>query len=293
MTGMVKITQSNRRGAGKAFAATAAAMAAAVVFAGCSSGSDSSDTKADGAGSSSNLVIGSDLTYPPYTYLSNDKPAGFDIDIVTALAKEMDVKPTFKDTRFEQLIPSINSGQIQLIASALYITAERAQQVDYIPYFSTGNSIIVKDGSKSYADAASLCGVSVGVIKGAAAAQSMRGESSDKCKADGKKAIDVREFNTDPEATQAVLSGAVKAEVTDAAVAGSLVKKMDGRVKITSSALLYPVPVGLAVKKGNADLKKKVEDALAALQKNGAYDKLLKEYNLEPVNQDQVDAILK
>lgn len=273
-----------------AMSATVTSMAVALVLAGCSSNDTS---KTDGTGSAAALVVGSDLTYPPYTYLDHDKPAGFDIDIVTALAKKMDVKPTFKDTRFEQLIPSINSGQIMLIASALYVTAERAKQVDYIPYFSTGNSIIVRSGSKGYTDAASLCGLSVGVIKGAAAAQLMRGESSDACKADGKRAIDVREFNTDPEATQAVLSGAVKAEVTDAAVAGSLVKKMDGKVKITSLALLYPVPVGLAVKKGNAELKKKIQDALAELQKDGEYQQLLDSYNLEPVDQEQVDSILK
>lgn len=267
-------------------------MAIALALAGCSSSTESSGTS-DGAGSASELVVGSDLTYPPYTYMSDDEPAGFDIDVVTALAKQMDVKPSFKDTRFEQLIPSINSGQIKLIASALYITAERAKQVDYIPYFSTGNSIIVRSGSTGYADAASLCGVSVGVIKGAAAAQSMRGTSSDECKAAGKKAIDVREFNTDPEATQAVLSGAVKAEVTDAAVAGALIKKMDGKVKITSTALLYPVPVGLAVKKGDSALKQKVEKALAELEKNGEYQKLLDSYNLEPVDQEQVNSILK
>lgn len=238
------------------------------------------------------LAVGSDLTYPPYAALDGETPVGFDPEMVTAIATQMDVELDIVDTRFEQLIPSLKAGQINLIASALYITSERAKEVDYIPYFSTGNSIVVLAGEKGFADETELCGKVVGVIKGAAVSESLRGEASDDCVAAGEKPIDVRDFTTDPEATQALLSGQLDAQVTDAAVAASLIAETGDRVEISSTSLLYPIPVGLAVAKGQDELRSQIEATLEAMKTSGAYQALLDAYNLEEPDQAQVDAAL-
>jgi len=54
------------------------------------------------------------------------------------LSHEIDMTRSFIDTRFEQLITSLRSGHFDVVASALYITPERAKLVDYIAYFTTG-----------------------------------------------------------------------------------------------------------------------------------------------------------
>ena len=238
------------------------------------------------------LVVGSDLTYPPYDSLSGSTPIGFDPELVSALSAAMRRTITITDTRFEQLIPSLVSGHIDLIASALYITAERAKVVSYIPYFSTGNSIVIRGGSAPLIDAKALCGKRVGVIKGGDIVKRLRVDASAACTASGAAAVDVREFTTDPEATQALISGQVDAQVTDAAVASELGSKTNGKVTISSTSLLYPIPVGLAVKKGNTALHDALAAALKQMQADGSYDKLLAKYNLKPVDQAQVSAIL-
>lgn len=238
------------------------------------------------------LTVGSDLTYPPYASLDGSTPAGFDPDIVNALAEEMGAEVKISDTRFEQLIPSLKSDRIDLIASALYITEERAQEVDYIPYFSTGNSIVVSSEGEPVADATGLCGLRVAVIKGGDIVSRLRNEASDECEAQGETAVDVREFTTDPEGTQALISGQVDAQVTDAGVASTLDEMTDGKVTISSDELLYPIPVGLAVRKGNSELLESLEEALDALKADGTYDELLEEYNLAPVEDSQVTSIL-
>lgn len=255
--------------------------AGALVLAGCGA--------SDETGS---LIIGSDLTYPPYAYLDGDEPAGFDPAIMRALAAEMDQTPEFRDTRFEQLIPSLDAGHIAVIASALYITADRAEEVDFIPYFSTGNSIVVAEGSDPITDAGGLCGLTVAVIKGGDVVTRLRDEASGECTDAGRPPIDVREFGTDPEGTQALLSGQVDAQVTDAAVAATLADREGPDVEITSTELLYPIPVGLAVRKGDDELRQRLKDALNILQEDGTYDELLAEYNLAPVDEDQVRQIL-
>lgn len=237
------------------------------------------------------LRVGSDLTYPPYAYLAGGTPAGFDPDFVRALAGQIGEQAKFEDTRFEQLIANLNSGRFDVIASALYITAARAKQVDYIPYLTTGNSIVVRVGASGQpADVHGLCGKRVGLIKGAAVAQSLRKEATGVCKA--TKAIEVREFPTDPEATQALLSGQVDVQVTDAAVAKAVVDKTAAKLTISSTSLLYPIPVGLAVKKGNAALAQQIRAGLAKLRTSGKYQALLTKYNLKPPNQAQVKQIL-
>ena len=263
------------------------ALVAAVALSGCGSGSS------PGVVASKQKVvrIGSDLTYPPYDYMQGGAQAGFDPDFVRALAAQIGVKPAFRDTRFEQLIPNLDSGQFDVIASALYITAARAKQVDYIPYLTTGNSIVVRvDAADQPSNVSGLCGKKVGLIKGAAVAQSLRQEAAGACK--GSKPIDVREFPTDPEATQALLSNQVDVQVTDAAVAKSVVDKTSGKLKISSTGLLYPIPVGLAVKKGNTALAKELQQGLDNLRASGTYQALLNRYNLKAPDPAQVAKIL-
>jgi len=263
---------------------TVALAAAGALFAlsACSgSGTGTSASGADGTLTSGRLSIGSDLTYPPYAYLDGKTPAGFDPEVARALAGQAGLKPDFVDTRFEQLIAGLGSGRFDVIASDLYITDERAQKVDFIPYFTTGNSLLAPAGGSFRPKTTSeLCGRTVAVIKGGQVVQNLRGEASKACTGQGRKAIDVREFTTDPEAAQALLSGQVDAQLTDAAVAKATAEKTRGRLVVTSSRIIYPVTSGLAVKKGNTALKATLTKALAALEKSGAYQKLLTRYNL-------------
>jgi polar amino acid transport system permease protein len=238
------------------------------------------------------LRIGSDLTYPPYAYMKDGTPTGFDPDFMRAMAKELKKQPEFVDTRFEQLITSLKSDHFDVVASALYITPDRAKQVDYIPYFTTGNSIVMPPSSVPVTDAAGLCGMSVAVIKGGEVANQLRAAASSACTTGGKTAIDVRDFTADSEGTQALLSGQVDAQVTDAAVAKTAVDSNTGKLAITSKELLFPVPVGLAVSKGNTTLEKQLRDGLAAMKANGTYAQLLEKYNLAEPSDAQVAAAL-
>ncbi|QRQ78069.1 ABC transporter substrate-binding protein [Glutamicibacter protophormiae] len=230
------------------------------------------------------LTVGSDLTYPPYDMLVDGKPAGFDVDMMNALAGSMGTKANFVDTRFAQIIAGIKADRYDVIASTLYISETRAKEVDFVPYFQTGNSIISRADSTAFVTAQDLCGKSVGVVTATVIATILPGEESDKCAAAGKGRITVKEFPSDPEATQALLSNQVDAQMTDGAVAKTVVDKTGNRLKLTSTELIYPIAVGLGVKKGNAEMQQALTGALEQLQSDGTYSKLLEKYNLEPVD---------
>jgi polar amino acid transport system substrate-binding protein len=114
------------------------------------------------------LQIGADLTYPPYDYLDNGTPAGFDPAFMGKLATHLKLKPSFVDTRFANLILGVNANRFDVIASALYVTPERAKQIDFLPYLKTGGSLLALSGA-GFAPRTpeDLCGKRVSSIKGA------------------------------------------------------------------------------------------------------------------------------
>ncbi|RQR50934.1 ABC transporter substrate-binding protein [Burkholderia sp. Bp9126] len=225
------------------------------------------------------LKVGSDLTYPPYNHFApGNQPAGFDVELMTALAKALDLKAEFVDTRFENLIIGVRGSQFDVIASTLYVKAERGKQIDFIPYMRTGVSIATASGSGfAPRKPENLCGRKVASIKGAAWIEKLDALANGPCKGNP---IDIREFPTSPEATQALLSGGVDAQVEDSAVLQDAVSKLNGRVRISSSENFYPVIVGLGLRKGNQALDAAIRKGLQTLQQNGFYDELLKKYNV-------------
>lgn len=279
------------------------ATTAALLISGCGGGStaaESENSAAPAAGASTvetntqgELNVGVDLTYPPYDMLVDGKPAGFDVDFMNALSAELGLEPKFTDTRFAQIVAGIKADRYDVIASTLYISAGRDKEVDFVPYFQTGNSILTPEGEEPLVTAQDLCGKTVSVITATVIAKLLPSTESDKCKEAGKPAINVKEFPTDPEATQALLAGQVDAQMTDAAVAKTVVEKSKGRATITSKELIYPIAVGLAVQKGNSEMQEALETGIEAMKESGTYDELLQEYNLEPVDPQVLEDSLK
>lgn len=238
------------------------------------------------------LQVGTDLTYPPYNYFDDNKqPAGFDVEFTTALAKAAGLKVKFLDTRFENLIIGVKGNKFDVIASTLYVKPERAQQVTFIPYMKTGVSIAVgKASSFKPAEPEQLCGKKVASIKGAAWIADLKKVSQTTCA--GKGAIDVREFPTSPEATQALMAGGVDAQLEDSAVLQDAVRKTGGRVAISSNRNLYPVVVGLGVNQQNKELVEALQTAMTKLRASGEYHNLLSKYGVAAPTADEFKAAI-
>lgn len=238
------------------------------------------------------LTIGSDLTYPPYVYMLDGQPAGFDADFSRMLAQEMSLEPVFKDTRFPDLILGMRAKRFDIVASALYVTPERHKLVNYVPYLKTGSSLMVLSGSDfAPATEQDLCGKRVSSIKGASWTPKLAKVSAEVCAPAGKGAITVNEYPTSPEALMALKSKAVDVMMEDAAVSHGMAEQA-GDLKITSSTLIYPIVIGLGVNKDASEMLTALNTALKASTDNGKYPALLKKYGLEAPTQADVDASL-
>lgn len=235
------------------------------------------------------LTVASDLTYPPYVYFEGDNPAGFDADFMRLIAEELGLDIEIIDTRFSDLVLGLRANRFDVIASALYITPERAKQVDYVPYLKTGSALIApKDSELEPAGPADLCGLEVSNIKAASWRPKVLDVSAEVCEPEGKGAIDMLEYPTSPEAFLALRSGAVDVMMEDAAVAHQLLSNNPDNIKITSDELIYPIVIGLGVNKKNPELRESLENALAAIQENGKYQELLDKYGLGAPTEEEI-----
>ncbi|WP_177411066.1 MULTISPECIES: ABC transporter substrate-binding protein [unclassified Pseudomonas] len=241
------------------------------------------------------LIAGSDVTFFPYEYMDNNRPSGFDIELLDGLGKIMGRKVETVDTRFPNLITGLQGGRFDVTNSSMYITAERVKVIDMIPYLKSGESILAVKGSdyqpKRPED---FCGHKIGSMAATSWLQQMHKLSDEYCVKNGLKPIAISEYATDPQTTQAMLAHAVEAQITDAAVARGVVDKLGNRVVISSDTLIYPVLNGFGVKKGNDEVKAALVDALAKYSKTPEYAALLKKYNFQaPTDADIAELMPK
>ncbi len=83
------------------------------------------------------LRVGMDLRYPPFETIDEDgNPEGISVDVANALGEYLGKKVEIVNTDFAGLIPSLNSGEIDIIIASMSITDQRKQSVDFTePYF--------------------------------------------------------------------------------------------------------------------------------------------------------------
>jgi len=90
------------------------------------------------------LVVGTSANLPPLTFKAKDGTIkGFDMDVSRMIAAAMDVKLRVEVMPFNDLIPALESGKIDMILSCMTITPDRNLRVLYVgPYFVSGQSIL-------------------------------------------------------------------------------------------------------------------------------------------------------
>jgi polar amino acid transport system substrate-binding protein len=227
--------------------------------------------------STAKLTFCSDITYPPMESYHGTKAVGLDIDIGTALAKLLHMTPVFKNTTFDSIIPALLTKHCNGIISDMNDTAQRRAQVDFVDYFKTGQSIMVKKGNpKHITKLSDLSGKSISVESGTTNRQFLAAQSAKLVKA-GKKAISIKTFPKDTDAVAALLAGKVDAYFSDAPVVVYYVSKY--KKFAIGGTPINPIPVGIAIRKHDP-LKAKVQKAVNTLYSNGTMKKLVAKWGM-------------
>ena len=218
-------------------------------------------------------VVGTDAAYAPFES-QNEKGdiVGFDIDVVKAAAAKAGIEVKFVNTPWEGIFNNLAMGDRDLVASAVTITDERKQTMDFsTPYFNAQQLIAVPMASKitKFND---LLSRKIGVQTGTTGDEAVS-------KLVGKTNPNIKRFESTPLALKELEAGGVDAVVADNGVVINYVNNnAGGKFKTVTDSAFAPEQYGLALKKGNTELKTLLDKGLAAIKTDGTYDKIYAGY---------------
>lgn len=214
------------------------------------------------------IRVGTDATFMPFEYSENGKRLGFDIELIEAIAKELNKGVEWIDIDFKGLVPGLLANRFDVAASAIYITDERKKVVDFTDsYYPGGLVIMVKKGDSRIKVPDDLAGKKVSVQVGTKSVNFLKEKFP---------SVERIEVEKNQEMFQLVEIGRA-----DAAVTGKPAAKVYARTRGTLEVLDQALTVeeyGFALRKSDADLVKQFNEALKKLKADGTYDQLVNKY---------------
>ena len=226
------------------------------------------------------LDVGSDVAYAPIEFFDEaDEIVGLDVDLANAIGEALGVEVVFNNAGFDTLLPALDSERYDVVISAMTVNPERSQQVDFVEYFNAGAGIIVPAGNPNDIQGLEdMCGFTVAAQKGTVQVDYLT-EQSDTCTTNGDEPIEIREFDTDPEAVQALIAGQADAETADFPVAAYSAQQNEGRIELLE-VQIDPAPYGIAVRKDSTALRDALQEAFEQIRDDGTYDTILTKWDL-------------
>ena len=206
--------------------------------------------------------------YKPFNFKENDgKLVGFDVEIGEALAKKMGMKPVPVTNPWETLIQGLKAKKYDVILGSMAITEERLKAVNFSnPYYRSGAQIFVAKKNNSISSAEDLKGKKVGVVK-ASTFKALVEKQTDQ----------ITEYDSDITALMDLEPGRVDAVITDQMVGLRMIKEGKSNIKEAGTPLNLD-EMGIAIRKDDKEMVKKVNKALDEIIKDGTYEKISKKW---------------
>ncbi|MFE7464486.1 glutamate ABC transporter substrate-binding protein [Streptomyces sp. NPDC057499] len=259
----------------KVTAASAAVLALAVTATACGSDKDG------GSGDSKKITIGIKIDQPGLGLKTPDgKYAGFDVDVATYVAKELGYKAediVFKETKSADRETAIDRGDVKFIAASYSINDERLKKVDFAgPYLLAHQDILVRADDDSIKSPADLNNKKLCSVAGSTSAQNVKDKLAPKA--------DLQTYGGYSECLTGLENKVIDALTTDDSILAGYAsqKEFQGKFKLAGFKMTNE-NYGIGLKKGDADLKKKINDALTKMVSDGSWEKAVTD-NFGPAN---------
>ena len=207
--------------------------------------------------------------YPPFT--SPDASGnweGWEVDFTKAICAEAKLDCVITPVAWDGIIPALTSSKIDMIIGSMTITAERLQTIDFSDkYFYSPPGVIGPKDVKFEPTPEALAGKTLGVQ-----VATIHQVYANKYFAPA--GVTVKEYQTQDEANNDLASGRIDAVQADSIALTDFLKTeqgaccdMKGTVKDDPEILGLGVGVGL--RKGETELKDKINAAIKAIRANG------------------------
>ncbi|MGF6642214.1 cystine transport system substrate-binding protein [Paraburkholderia sp. GAS33] len=222
--------------------------------------------------------VGTEGTYAPFTYHDESgKLTGFDVDIATAIAQRLGVKPEFVEGKWDGLIAGLDVNRYDAVINEVSVTDARKAKYDFsTPYITTRAVLIVRTDNttiKTFDD-----------LKGKKSANTLTSNFGKIAKDHGADVVPVQGFN---ESIDLLTSGRVDATVNDSLSFLDFKKhKPDAQVKVVATDNSSDADQSaVLLRKGDPALVAAIDKALADIKADGTYAKISAKYFGKDVSQ--------
>jgi polar amino acid transport system substrate-binding protein len=226
------------------------------------------------------LTVAVALGSPPDDF-RNDKGevAGWEIDILHAVAQSLGLTLDVRPTTFDSLIPGLQAKRFDAAVGQMGVTEVREKVVDMLGTL-LGNELFaaLADDPITVKSLDDLCGRTVATTRGSREVEFAKSHDA-QCKTLGKPPIDVLAFNDGASAADALMSKRAELFWIGSTAVSYFVAQSQGRTKVVGSYtdLAY---IGIAMPKGS-DMAAALQAAVQHLMDDGTYTKIVKKWGLE------------
>jgi L-cystine transport system substrate-binding protein len=221
------------------------------------------------------LTVGTEGTYKPFSFHQNGagKLTGFDVEIITAVADKLGVKPKFEETQWDAIFAGLEAGRFDVIANQVTINDERKAKYDFSDPYTVSRGVIVtradNQGIDSFAD-----------LKGKTTAQSLTSNWYQLAKDSGAQVEAVEGW---AQSVTLLEQGRVDATVNDKLTyLDYQATSPNDKIKVAAETP-ETSESALAFRKGSTDLVDAVDAALGDLRADGTLAKISDKYFGEDV----------
>lgn len=214
------------------------------------------------------LKVGGDAAFAPFEFVDEktNQVAGFDVDIMKAIGEVIGYEVQYLNLAWDGLIPSLLNGNIDVIASGMSITEDRAKQVNFSePYFVSGLTMMIRKENNTFKTFDDLAGKNI----------SVQISTTGDFKAEEIPGAKVLRYNTSPESLQNVIMYTADACILDLPVAEAYLAKNPNAPLKNLGVLSDDDHFGLAMRKKDTDLLEQINAALEQIKADGTYDELV------------------
>ncbi|WBU56262.1 transporter substrate-binding domain-containing protein [Paracoccus sediminicola] len=220
------------------------------------------------------VKIGMLVDFPPFGIQdASGNPDGYDADVAKALAEYLGVEPQIVPVTGPNRIPYLLSGQVDVLVASLGITEERAEKVDFSNPYAGISIAVYGDKTVEVADGAGLSGQSIAVARASTQDTGVTGVAPDDA--------EIRRFDDDASAVQALMSGQVKliglSNVVFSQVGSVAGDRFDKKFDLSSQVQ------GIAVSPGSDAFLEKINAFVDQAKSDGTLDEIHQKWLGEPL----------
>jgi polar amino acid transport system substrate-binding protein len=212
-----------------------------------------------GAEGGRTVTVATSADFAPLSFRSEEKATevvGFEVDMLNTLMKNLGWQYKLVTSDFNGLIPAVQSGRVDFVASDVYHTSERDKVVDFVDYLENSFAVLVRGDEagqvKSYLD---LCGKTMGVLTGSAPEFEVARGASKQCTGAGKQPIEIKSFPSVAQELPPLSNGSIDAVLEEFTSTSYIEKTTNGKFKVAFPDDESTTRVGLVVKQVGGEIR--------------------------------------